>query len=309
MMQRRSLPGWSEPIPVCGFGGWAIGGRAYGPVDRATARAALIRFVELGGVFIDTAGAYGDSEEIIGAVLDELRCRDRVVLATKTQCHNPTDIRRELERSLRRLRTDRIDLYQIHNPPEAPAAIDGVVGTFDGLRAAGLIRRVGASVKGPRVTTDTLALARTYMATGRIDALQVIFSVLRPHMSALWSEAKVLGVTVVARTVLESGFLTGKFPPGHVFTPGDHRHRWPADQLVSLLEKVGEAGTDLAALAVRYALTPPAVNVIIPGAKTPEQVEANWRAAAAGPLPATEVARLDLHFAPVRAFANPPPND
>jgi aryl-alcohol dehydrogenase-like predicted oxidoreductase len=184
-----------------------------------------------------------------------------------------------------------------------------VVGTFDGLRAAGLIRRVGASVKGPRVTPDTLALARTYMATGRIDALQVIFSVLRPQMSALWSETQARGVTVVARTVLESGFLTGKFPPGHAFPPGDHRHRWPAHQLEPLLETVRDAGTGLAAMAIRYALTPPAVNVIIPGAKTPEQVEANWRAATAGPLSAAELAGLDRHCAPIRAFANPPPID
>jgi aryl-alcohol dehydrogenase-like predicted oxidoreductase len=149
-MHRRLLPGLSVPVPVCGLGGWALGGRAYGPVEREGARATLVRFIELGGTFIDTAEAYGTSEEIIGEVVAELGCRESVVLATKTQHHRGADIRRALDQSLRRLRTEWIDVYQIHAPPEDDVMMDEVLDVFDALRREGKIRLVGASVNPSR---------------------------------------------------------------------------------------------------------------------------------------------------------------
>jgi aryl-alcohol dehydrogenase-like predicted oxidoreductase len=311
-MQTRIFPGISSPVPICGLGGWALGGRAYGPVEREVARATLIRFIELGGVFIDTAEAYGASEEIIGEVVAELGCRERVVLATKTQRHHAADIHRALEQSLRRLHTERIDVYQIHAPPEDDGMMGEVLETFDALRQAGKIRVVGASVKGPVVNAHTIALGRRYIRTGRVQALQVIYSLLRPGNAEMFAEAAQAGVALIARTVLESGFLAGSYVPAHVFSPGDHRRRWSADQLQRILEAVQRLAADLPAgvssvteLAIRFALSPPEVSVVIPGAKRPEQVERNWQAAAGPSLSETEVNALRRRLEGLQELVNP----
>jgi aryl-alcohol dehydrogenase-like predicted oxidoreductase len=311
-MQLRPFPRLGVAVPVCGFGAWAIGGRGYGPVDRAGARGALIRFLELGGTFIDTAEAYGASEEIIGDVLAELRCRDHVVLATKTQHHAPDEIRRALEQSLRRLRTERVDVYQIHLPPEDDVTMARVTGAFVELQTAGKARVIGASVKGAAVTPSTAALCRRYIETERVHALQVIYSVLRPGNAAIFREAAQAGVGIIARTVLESGFLTGAYPPGHGFPAGDHRHRWSRERLDPILRAVQQLAATLPAgiespaeLAIRFALTPPEVSVVIPGAKSAVQVERNWRAADRGPLSESVGTELRRRFAGLEELGNP----
>jgi len=312
MMHRRHLPGLSFPVPVCGLGGWALGGRAYGPVEREVARATLIRFIELGGTFIDTAEAYGASEEIIGKVIAELGCRESVVLATKTQHHRAADIRHALEQSLRRLSTERIDVYQIHAPPEDDATMEEVLDVFDSLRREGKIRLVGASVKGPSVTPHTAALCRRYIGTGRVQALQVIYSLLRPANATVFAEAARAGVAIIARTVLESGFLTGSYVPAHVFSADDHRRRWSATQLECILQSVQDLAANLPGeassvtdLAIRFALSPPEVSVVIPGAKRPDQVERNWRAAAGPALSDDVVDGLRRRFEGLQEMANP----
>jgi aryl-alcohol dehydrogenase-like predicted oxidoreductase len=311
-MHARIFPGLSVPVPICGLGGWALGGRAYGPVERQVARATLIRFIELGGVFIDTAEAYGASEEIIGEVLAELGGRERMVLATKTQHHRPADIHRALEQSLRRLRTEHIDVYQIHAPPEDEVAMNAVLETYDTLRQAGKIRIVGASVKGPLVNADTVALSRRYLRSGRVQALQVIYSLLRPGNAAMFAEAAQAGVAIIARTVLESGFLAGSYRPAHVFARDDHRRRWSAGQLQRILQAVQELAADLPAgassvteLAIRFALSAPGVSVVIPGAKRPDQVERNWQAAARPPLSPADVAALCRRLEGLQDLTNP----
>jgi aryl-alcohol dehydrogenase-like predicted oxidoreductase len=311
-MHTRLFPGLSVALPICGLGGWGIGGRAYGAVDRQVARATVIRFVELGGRFIDTAEAYGASEEIIGEVLAELRCRDRIVLATKTQHHRPEEIRRSLEQSLRRLRTDWIDVYQIHQPPEDEPTRNEVLGAFEELRAAGKIRLIGASVKGPVVTQHTAELCRRYIRTGRVHALQVIYSLLRPANAAVFREAAQAGVAIIARTILESGFLSGRYLPGHVFARDDHRHRWSQEQLERIHGAVAALAADLPAgalsvteLAIRFSLSPVEVSVVIPGAKSPEQVERNWLAAARPLLSEEEIEALRRRFEGLAEDANP----
>jgi aryl-alcohol dehydrogenase-like predicted oxidoreductase len=289
-------------VPVCGLGGWALGGRAYGPVEREVARATLVRFIELGGTFIDTAEAYGASEEIIGDV----------VLATKTQHHRAADIRSALDQSLRRLRTEWIDVYQIHSPPEDDRTIAEVLDAFGALRREGKIRLVGASVKGPVVTPHTAALCRRYIGTGRVQALQVIYSLLRPATATVFAEAAQAGVAIIARTVLESGFLAGNYVPAHVFSRDDHRRRWSTTQLERILQAVQDLAANLPAgassvsdVAIRFALSRPEVSVVIPGAKRPDQVERNWRAAAGPALPEEVVAELGRRFAGLQELANP----
>lgn len=310
-MLARFFPGLNRTVPVCGFGGWGLGGRAYGPVARRTAEATLQRFLELGGAFIDTAEAYGESEEIIGGVLAGAGARGQVVLATKTQHHAPGLIRRSLEQSLRRLRTEYVDVYQIHLPPDDEAQMESVIDAFEQLRAEGKVRLVGASIKGPRVTDETVALCRQYLRTGRINALQVIYSALRPRNAAVFAEAAAAGIAIIARTVLENGFLSGKFAADHIFPEGDHRNRWSAERRGRLLSSVARVsaalpgGGGIGQAAIRFALTPAEVSVVIPGATSPAQVEQNWRAAARGLLSAGERERLRREFTPLADDANP----
>jgi aryl-alcohol dehydrogenase-like predicted oxidoreductase len=187
-----------------------------------------------------------------------------------------------------------------------------VLETFDALRQAGKIRVVGASVKGPVVNAHTIALGRRYIRTGRVQALQVIYSLLRPGNAEMFAEAAQAGVALIARTVLESGFLAGSYVPAHVFSPGDHRRRWSADQLQRILEAVQRLAADLPAgvssvpeLAIRFALSPPEVSVVIPGAKRPEQVERNWQAAAGPSLSETEVNALRRRLEGLQELVNP----
>jgi aryl-alcohol dehydrogenase-like predicted oxidoreductase len=295
---------------VIGLGAWPIGQKetddgstgSYGRVDPKDAQRTVERYVELGGNFIDTARNYGTSEEIIGRC-DFMRTRrESIFLATKTgQTGSREAFRRiedELTTSLRNLRTEYVDLYQIHNPPEDPDLIDELLDIFSGLRERGLIRAIGASVKGPDVTDATVALAKRYVDTGRVDALQLIYSMLRRGHEETFAHAARHGVTVIARTVLESGFLTGKYRPGDSFD--GHRSRWGAERRDAILEAAGSLASrlpagygSLAQAALRFAAERPEVGVVIPGARSEAQVEANWSVNALPPLPPEFLTAVD----------------
>ena len=141
---------------------------------------------------------------------------------------------------------------------------------------------------------------------------RAIYSLLRPANAAVFAEAAQLGVAIIARTVLESGFLSGNYTPAHIFSGNDHRQRWNADQRQRILEAVQRLAANLPSgvasvpeLAIRFALTPPEVSVVIPGAKRPEQVERNWRAAAGPGLPDDLVAELRTRLADLQEVVNP----
>jgi len=215
---------------VVGLGAWPIGQKrtdagiagSYGSVDPAAGQRVVERYVDLGGTFIDTARAYGTSEEIIGRCAFMRQKRESVFVATKTGKTGSREafalIEDEITTSLRNLNTDYVDLYQIHAPPEDPALIDELLDIFEGLRERGLIRAIGASVKGPDVTPATVELAKRYVDTGRVDALQLIYSMFRRAHEETFAYAAERGVAIIARTVLESGFLTGKYRASDAFS-------------------------------------------------------------------------------------------
>lgn len=300
-MRRRALGRSGIAISEIGFGAWGIGGRtagetSYGDTDDNRSRAALARALDLGITFYDTAPAYGDghSEALIGEAFSGRR--DRVVIATKAGLPRfgdspdfaPAALRQSLEGSLKRLKSDYVDLFQLHNPPpdlfrRAPESY----AALESLRREGKIRVFGVSVKSP-------AEALEILAGHDIAAVQVNLNMLdvRAVESGLLDLAAKKGVAIIARTPLCFGFLAGDVTADSEFPPGDHRRGWPRAQIerwvtgAATMQAAAQApaGQSPGQAALRFCLSFPAVASVIPGILSPEEAEQNAAASDAGPL-------------------------
>lgn len=308
-MHYRTLGKTGLRVSEVGFGCWAIGGQHWGKVDDQESLRALARALELGINFFDTADVYGagHSEELLGRAFAGKR--DQVVIATKLgnrimpderriKDFSPAWIREAAEKSLSRLKTDIIDLYQLHSPRPDFEYSDDIVEALERLREAGKIRHYGISLSkdGP-VSTGLRVIA----GGKRCDVFQVVYNILeRGVEKELFPASREAGVGIIARVPLASGFLTGKFGPDVTFPPNDHRSEsFPPSKARATVEKVerlrpiAEAwGKTLAQLALQYCLSRPEVSVVIAGAKTPEQVQDNAAAGDGELLTEEETARI-----------------
>jgi aryl-alcohol dehydrogenase-like predicted oxidoreductase len=302
-MNTRTLGRTGFRVTEIGLGAWPIGGTGdraihYGEVFEADALECLRAYVSAGGNFIDTAHAYNMSERRIGIFLEREKVRDKLVITTKTHSNDEAGIRFQLEESLRELKCDVIDLYYLHNPPEDPDKMNYVLDIYERLKNEGKIRAVGASVKGVNVTPGTVELCRRYIRSGRVDVVQVVYSILRQANGEIFQEAREADVGIVARTALESGFLSGRYAPGSKFTGRDHRARFQPDRLAAILDEVVKLRDavvsppyeSLAQVALRFVLDEPAVDTVIVGASKALQVQRNMEIASLPPLP-SEVRR------------------
>ncbi len=151
---------------------------------------------------------------------------------------------------------------------------------YSKFKQEGKVRFIGASVKGPGVTSATQALARQYIDSGRVDVLQMVYSILRQKNLEVFQYAQKNGVGIVARTALESGFLGGKYRPGHVFTDG-HRALYPTETQKLLLDSMemieGRAVKppyeSVAQVAVKFSTLPDSISSLILGARTAGQIK------------------------------------
>jgi len=305
-LQYRTLGRTGLRVSEVGFGAWAIGGNAhgnsYGPTDDAGSIAAVRRAVELGCTFFDTADVYGwgHSEEILGRALEGRR--DEVSIATKVggdfysgrvrMNFDPRYIAQALDRSLARLRTDHVDLYQLHNPPPELMGDPRTYEALDALKADGKVDHYGVSIHEPDE-------GRLCLEAGRPDALQLPFSIFHQEwVEELLEEAHRANVGIIAREPLGNGFLTGKISANATFPPGDIRSYWPRE-MIEARAKVADRLTflvrddrTLAQAAIRFVLAFPEVSVTIPGAKTVAQVEENLGASEAPPLTPEDIRRI-----------------
>ncbi len=305
-MKKRPLGRTGLQVSEVGFGAWAIGGNAhgnsYGPTDDKTSIEAVRRAVDLGCTFFDTADVYGwgHSEEILGEALEGRR--DEVHLATKVggdfyhggvrMNFDPGYLAFALDRSLKRLRTDHVDLYQLHNPPPEIMGDPATYEALDSLKAENKILHYGVSIHEP----DEGHLC---IEAGKPETLQVPFSVLRQEwVDELFADARKANVGIIAREPLANGFLAGKIPPTAQFPHGDIRHHWPRQMvdartsLASRLSFLKGKGRTLAQAALRFVLAYPEVSTTIPGCKTPAQAEEDLGASDAPPLSNEEIAQL-----------------
>lgn len=199
-------------VSELGFGAWAIGGKAYGVVDRQDSLNALARAEELGCNLVDTAMVYGDSELVLGEFLRGRR--SRWIVATKYS-FQPPGMTATLERQLTRLGTDVVDFYQLHSPDP------GLLEELYGLKRAGKVRFVGVSLYSARDIDQVIDHSM-------LDGVQLRFSLLDPDpFLRRVARLRQSGLAVLVRSTLKEGFLTGKFKRDATFPDvNDQRHTW-----------------------------------------------------------------------------------
>ncbi|MFL7790517.1 MAG: aldo/keto reductase [Anaerolineae bacterium] len=292
-MQTRKL-GYSDlNLTSVGLGTWAIGGEwqwGWGPQDDAESIAAIQRAIDLGINWIDTAPAYGQghSEEIVGRAIAERR--DQVTIATKcgmvwdagsTTVYRrlkAASVRREVEDSLRRLRVNAIDLYQIHwpNPDED---IEEGWGAIADMIGEGKIRYAGAS-------NFSVAQLKRVQAIHPVASLQPPYSMLRRDVEQeLLPFCAANDIGIIAYSPMQAGLLTGKFTKERIASlpDGDWRKQNPFFgepqlsanlALVEKLRPIAERnGKTLAQLAIAWVLRRPELTAAIVGARRPSQIE------------------------------------
>ena len=291
-------------------------GNSYGPTDDAESMRAVRRAVDLGCNFFDTADVYGHghSENLLGEALAGVR--QQVIIATKVggnfynrDVHpllrdrigqaagiafdrippdaalpvthdanfTPSYIRFAVAMSLGRLRTDYIDLLQLHNPPPALIAAMETYGVLEDLKRDGLIRAYGVSVHSPE---EGLAAIQSTMP----DTIQLVYNLARREAeSAFFPAARAANLGVIVREPLANGFLAGRYGPESAWDTGDIRARMPQQyvtQLIALGRRVHDlaarTGSSAAQLALKFVLDNPAVSTVIVGTKTVAQADENF---------------------------------
>jgi aryl-alcohol dehydrogenase-like predicted oxidoreductase len=319
-MRRHLGEGSGISVSAVGAGCWAIGGpwqfdgrpAGWGTVDDDESINAIHTALDLGITLFDTADVYGcgHSERVLGQALAGRR--DEVVISTKFGLRfdeatrtgagadvSPEYVRRACEASLRRLGTDRIDLYQLHAGADDRAAAARVVEVLEALVAEGKVRFYGTA-------DETLEIVEAFAAGPHCVAVQQQLNVFGGNDEAI-AACEDRGLAALARSPLAMGLLTGKYRPGGPMPADDDVRRdtphwdyfdddafptWSA-RVDAIREALMSDGRTLAqgALAWIWARSP--VAIPIPGFRTAAQIEENAGALAAGPLDADAMAAVD----------------
>lgn len=315
-MEYRELGRTGWKVSTISFGCWAIGG-TWGQVDDAESLAALHTALDLGVNFFDTADVYGDgrSERLLARLRKERR--EAFYIATKAgrrldphtaAGYNRQNLTAFVERSLKNLQTEALDLLQLHCPPTEVFYMPEVFAVLDDLVKAGKLRFYGVSVE----KVEEALKAIEYPA---VQSVQIIFNIFRQRPAELFfGQAQRRGVGILARVPLASGLLTGKLSATSQFAADDHRsfnrHGESFDrgetfsgldyetglQAVQALRPWVPAGQTLAQLALRWIMMFPAVTCAIPGAKRPQQARENMEAANLPPLSDESMAGINAVY-------------
>jgi aryl-alcohol dehydrogenase-like predicted oxidoreductase len=297
-MQYREFGRTGWKVSDISIGAWAIGGE-WGSVDDKESLAALHRAVDLGVNFIDTADVYGDgrSERLVAQLRKERS--ETIYVATKAgrrlephtaDGYNRANLFAFVERSLRNLDTEALDLLQLHCPPTEVYYMPETFGVLDDLVKAGKLRNYGVSV-------EKVEEALKAIEYPNVKSVQIIFNIFRQRPAELFFErATQRKVAILARVPLASGLLTGKLTAKSTFEDGDHRkynrHGEEFDRgetfsgvdyetgltAVEELRNLVPDGWTMAQFALRWITMFEAVSCAIPGAKNPRQAEDNARA-------------------------------
>lgn len=292
-MKYRRLGKTNLDVSVIGLGTWQFGGEWGVDYKQKEVDAIFDKAEETGINFIDTAECYGDhlSEKFIGAAIENNR--DRWVLATKfghkfhdlyerTRHYDAEDVQKQLEDSLKALRTDYIDIYQFHSGTDEEFDNDALWTMLDKQVQAGKIGHIGLSISKNDNTYQTKQA--TSVGAG---SMQVVYNRLdRTPEEEVFALCEEHDLGVMARVPMASGYLSGKYKPGAVFADNDVRHRHDKEETSRKLEMVETLyntevpeGVPMSQWALAWCLKHPAVSTVIPGCKNPEQVEANAKAA------------------------------
>ncbi|WP_226037065.1 aldo/keto reductase [Aquibacillus saliphilus] len=293
-MKYRKLGKTDLDVSVVGLGTWQFGGEWGKDFTQKQVDEILDMAKNEGINLIDTAECYGDhlSEAFIGDYLNRNNREDWIV-ATKFGHHfhdnfertrhwNENKVLKQLDKSLKTLQTDYIDLYQAHSCTDEEFNNDALWTMLDKQVQAGKIRHLGISLKGNDYVYQTDKSSEI-----NVKAIQVVYNRLdlTPE-EAVFPSAQQQNLGVLARVPLASGYLTGKYKPGAVFNENDVRSRHNSDETrrkLQLVEEIAQnevpEGVKMASWSLAWCLKHSAVTSVIPGCKNPEQVQLNARAA------------------------------
>lgn len=298
-MEYRQFGKTDLHVSVVGFGAWGIGGPAmvgstpigWGEVDDAVSKKALLRAKDCGVNFFDTADFYGlgHSEELIGEVFGN---SPEVIIATKVG-HRATAentialdyskkyILTACEKSLKRLRRETIDYYQLHSARMAHLQQGECIEAMEQLKKKGKIRYWGLSLNTFHPAPESDFLIEKNLG----DGFQLVFNIINQRARSVIEKAAASGYGIIARMPLQFGLLTGRFTKETSFSHNDHRSfrlsHEILEQSLNALQAVWQIAEkrkiSKTTLAISFCASIPGISTVIPGIKTPEQAEMNTR--------------------------------
>lgn len=312
-MRKRVLGKTGLEVSELGLGG-AFVSKSGGEFEQS--RAAVLRALELGVNYIDTAPTYSNSEETFGRILEDVRAP--LIVSTKLggrpqpfEPKNKDHLRRSIEESLRLLKRDRVDILMVHEPDRFrqydwwndQERFEGpVLEVLDDLKREGVIRFTGL---GGTTAYELPAI----MATRRFDVVLTAF-----NYSLLWREAArevlplahELGMGVILGSPLQQGALARRYDQ-EVYDGAPWLSSPRRAQYKTLYAFLDELGLPIAEVALRFVLSNPHVSCVLNGARSAEEIESSVAAAEKGPLPADVIARLDeiAALVPFRPYNEP----
>jgi len=317
-MRYRRLGRTNFEISEIGYGAWGIGGNQWLGGSDDESLVALRRAIDLGLNFIDTALAYGEghSEQLVGEIVRE--APGKVFVATKVPPKNqlwparpgigidevfPYDyVISCTEQSLRNLKMETVDLQQLHVWNPEWVGRDEWRRAFEDLKRSGKVRAVGVSINDHQPDS-----AIELIETGLIDTVQVIYNIFdQTPETALFPACLKHDIGVLARVPLDEGALTGNITEQTQFEKGDFRgFYFRGDRKREVVNRVNALREDLAtfegpdfslaAIALRFCLSHPAVSTVIPGMRTVKNVESNCALSEVGVIPQDELQILKRH--------------
>jgi aryl-alcohol dehydrogenase-like predicted oxidoreductase len=319
VIPKRSFGSSGVEASEVGFGAWTLGLDWWGKVDEKEASELVGRAIDVGITFFDTADTYGAGigEERLGHALASRR--DEVTIGTKfgyditvphdqsshserPQRWDPAFIRERCDESLKRLGTDVIDLYELHNPRMGQISDDAIFEVLDDLKAEGKIRTYGVAL-GPAIGWE--AEGTEAIRDRKIDAIQTVYNLLEQEPGNRFLADADGTVGVIARVPHASDALSGKFNsatlPEEVYPANDHRSFRKRAWLARALKKVDQldflfAERTVAQAAIAWILANPGITTVLPTATKPEEIE-EFAAAASKPLSQDEFDRVQRLYA------------
>jgi aryl-alcohol dehydrogenase-like predicted oxidoreductase len=327
-MKYRKLGNTDLHLSAIGFGLWTVSTSWWGADDDERGIDLLRKAYDLGVTFFDTADTYGNGkgETMLAEALGDVR--DRIVIATKfgydwethgqertghkelPQDFSPAFVRRACEESLRRLNTDRIDIYQLHNPRLPAVQSDELFATLEDLKSEGKIRHYGVAL-GPDIGWEEEGMAA--MRERGVPSVQIIYSILEEDPArAFFPVAEECGTGLLSRVPHASGLLDGTYYPGMTFDASDHRAHRKQEWLEASLRKVEQlgflygpsaglrtgkgTGRTIGQAAIQFVLARPSIACVLPNFTNEEQLQEFVQALETPPLSEDELARIaDLY--------------
>jgi aryl-alcohol dehydrogenase-like predicted oxidoreductase len=286
----RALGNTDLIVSEVGFGVWSVGSTWWGVTDDEAGVRLVQQAYDLGVTLFDNGDSYGDgnAERMQARALKHVRAK--IIVATKfgydfytqaqdlerpghkerPQDFSPAFVRKALERSLERLETDYIDLYQLHNPRMSAIESDELFATLEDFKREGKIREYGVAL-GPDIGWEDEGMAS--MRDRRVPSLQIIYSILEQDPArSFFPVAEEQGTGLLSRVPHATGMLDGTYAPGKTFPANDHRSHRKQEWLDESLRKVATldflygngTGRTIGQAAIQFALAQPAIASVLP---------------------------------------------